>query len=104
MGGMGVMELGDPGFTPGPQFGPRSAGVGEAGPDGLWSPLGFWVKGSEVLDRPEALRPLVKFTAGPGELGRDPAAPFFATAYLGGIVPPLEDEPFLWGRGLCAGQ
>ena len=67
-------------------------------------PVRFWAEGGEVLHRPEALRPLVKFTAGPGELGRDPATPFFATAYLGGIVPPLEDEPFLWGRGLCAGQ
>ena len=103
-GWKGVMELRDPGFTPGPQLGPRSAGVREAGPDGLLLPMGFWVEGGEVLDRPEALRPLVKLTPGPGELGRDPAAPFSATADLRGIVPSLKYKPFLGGWGLSAGQ
>ena len=66
--------------------------------------MGFWVEGGEILHRSEALRPLVKFTTGPGELGRDPAAPFSATADLRGIMPPLKYEPFLGGWGLSASQ
>ena len=51
------------------------------------------LQGSEISGGPQALRPLVQFAAGSGQLGGDPGLPFTAPTELRGVLPPLKDLP-----------